>query len=125
MESMLELTFMSGSRDGEKVQLQLKNELNQVVIGRVQECDICCPSDPEMSRRHARLLRDSESNTWQLEDLNSTNGTYIGEFKQAQRIREPVSLACTEVFRVGRTCLRIELTKTMEMTAEAYAKIEQ
>ncbi len=125
MEGMLELTFMSGPRDGEKVHIHLKNGLREILIGRTEECDLCCPSDHELSRWHARLFQKG-NNTWQLEDLHSTNGTYLGEFKNAWRIGEPVTLNYNEIFRVGRTCLRLEPPNTNEMniSAQAYAKIE-
>src|SRR3712207_4777386 len=43
-------------------------------IGRSQECDIVVP-DPNVSRRHARLLR--ADNGFVVEDLGSTNGTLL------------------------------------------------
>jgi len=45
-----------------------------VVIGRAPECDISVPAD-EMSRRHA-LVKPTQDGL-QVEDLGSSNGTYI------------------------------------------------
>ena len=45
-----------------------------VVIGRAPECDISVPAD-EMSRRHA-LVKPTPDGL-QVEDLGSSNGTYI------------------------------------------------
>jgi hypothetical protein len=44
------------------------------VLGRDASADICLP-DPAISRRHARVRRGVDG-VW-LEDLRSTNGTYI------------------------------------------------
>ena len=45
-----------------------------VVIGRAPECDISVPAD-EMSRRHAMVKPTADG--LQVEDLGSSNGTYI------------------------------------------------
>lgn len=48
----------------------------EVLIGREASCDFVLP-DPAISSRHARLffLQDQ----WWVEDLNSTNGTYLND----------------------------------------------
>lgn len=48
----------------------------EVLIGREASCDFVL-SDPAISSRHARLffLQDQ----WWVEDLNSTNGTYLND----------------------------------------------
>lgn len=125
MKVSLKLTCMSGRRDGETIQVQLKdNAAAEATLGRSEDCTVSFPEDPELSRRHARLLWDAQNSSWQLEDLKSTNGTYLGEFKQAKRIGEPVTLAYGEIFRVGRTCLRIEppALRETETAAVAYAQ---
>jgi pSer/pThr/pTyr-binding forkhead associated (FHA) protein len=43
-------------------------------VGRSQECDIVV-SDPNVSRKHARLSR--ADNGFVVEDLGSTNGTLL------------------------------------------------
>ena len=50
-----------------------------VVIGRESSTahpDVSCGADPGVSRQHARLSFDS--GRWFVEDLSSTNGTFIG-----------------------------------------------
>ena len=44
------------------------------MVGSLAECDVCVP-DPSVSRRHARLRIQSDS--VEVEDLGSTNGTRI------------------------------------------------
>lgn len=48
----------------------------EILIGREASCDFVL-SDPVISSRHARLffLQDQ----WWIEDLNSTNGTYLND----------------------------------------------
>ncbi|MEO1316974.1 MAG: FHA domain-containing protein, partial [Pseudomonadota bacterium] len=48
-----------------------------VVIGRAPEADLVLP-EARVSRRHARLVRDARSAAgFALEDLGSTNGTFL------------------------------------------------
>ena len=42
-----------------------------------------------------------------LEDLKSSNGTFIGEFQAARRLSEPAALEDGRIFRVGLTRLRL------------------
>ena len=107
MEIVVKLTFMSGPSDGNSIQISLKDNMPEIIIGRSEECTVCIPNDAEISRKHARLRLNGQC-LWQLEDLNSTNGTYVGEFIKAKRISIPVQLEYGEIFRLGRTCLRLE-----------------
>jgi pSer/pThr/pTyr-binding forkhead associated (FHA) protein len=104
MEQALTLTFMSGSRDGEVVQLATSGSPQSVSIGRNVPCELVITDDPDMSRRHARIFWGGSS--WMLEDLNSSNGTFIGEFKTARRLSESTAINNGEIFRVGLTRLR-------------------
>lgn len=47
---------------------------DELVIGRLEECDICL-SDAVASRRHAALIKVEDG--WVLQDLESTNGTLL------------------------------------------------
>ena len=48
---------------------------NTVFIGRTEEADIYI-SDPSVSGRHARIINGSHG--VEIEDLGSTNGTFVG-----------------------------------------------
>ncbi len=48
---------------------------NTVILGRTEEADICI-SDPSVSARHARIVNWSHG--VEIEDLDSTNGTFVG-----------------------------------------------
>ncbi len=63
-------------------------------IGRAVECDIVITSK-RVSREHARLVR--EGRRVMLEDLNSTNGTFLND----ERILEPMELRDGDIVGVG------------------------
>ena len=58
--------------DGERRSFSLSREM--MVIGRRQDCDLMIPLG-EISRKHCRIIRDGDS--LRLEDLGSSNGTYV------------------------------------------------
>lgn len=75
--------------------------LNQVsVIGRSTEAEISL-NDTFLSSEHARLeLRDG---VWSLEDLGSTNGTFLNGFE----VRAPTEVHDGDLVRVGRVELKL------------------
>lgn len=104
MARTLTLTFMSGSRDGEVVRLETAGSPQSVSIGRNAPCELVISDDPDLSRRHARIFWDGSC--WMLEDLDSSNGTFIGEFQAARRLSKPIAIKDGDIFRVGLTRLR-------------------
>ena len=105
MAQILTLTFMSGARDGEIVRLETTGSPQSVSMGRTAPCELVISDDPDMSRRHARIFWNRSS--WMLEDLNSSNGTFIGEFQTASRLAAPIAINDGDIFRVGLTRLRL------------------
>ena len=105
MAQTLTLTFMSGSRDGEVVQLDAAGSPPSITIGRVAPCELLITDDPDLSRRHTRIFWNGSS--WMLEDLNSSNGTFIGEFQATRRLSGASAIKEGEIFRAGLTRLRI------------------
>jgi DNA-binding winged helix-turn-helix (wHTH) protein len=71
-------------------------------IGRDPECAIWIDV-PGVSRRHARIRLDSAgaSTAAVLEDLNSTNGTFVDD----KRVSKPITLADGQSVRVGEATL--------------------
>lgn len=65
------LTVLTGNRRG--VSFELRSE--ESVVGRGDRCEIRLDDDG-ISRNHARITRDG-ANEYQVEDLGSTNGTYL------------------------------------------------
>ncbi len=115
MEQTVTLTFMSGARDGEVVQLTTAGAPQSVSIGRTAPCELVISDDPDMSRRHARIFWSGSS--WSLEDLGSSNGTFIGEFQAARKLTTPVVIKDGEIFRVGLTRLRLGGAKNERVVA--------
>jgi len=65
-------------RAGERVDVEVA-----VTIGRATDCDLSL-SDTYLSSRHARVANDSGDLT--IEDLGSTNGTYVNQELAAGRV---------------------------------------
>lgn len=63
--------------------LEIRPGFDQIV-GRDASADVTVP-DPNVSRRHARITRDA-AGVW-LEDLGSTNGTYVNDHRLVERYR--------------------------------------
>jgi pSer/pThr/pTyr-binding forkhead associated (FHA) protein len=102
--SVVRLSFLSGPRDGETVELAVGQEA--LVIGRARDCALVLADDPDVSREHASLAWNGGA--WILTDLDSRNGTFVGEFAAARRVESGTPLPSATVFRVGNTRLRVE-----------------
>lgn len=72
-----------------------------LTIGRGPDCEVHI-DDEYVSTRHAVLTRTDD--TWYVEDLGSTNGTFVG----GSRIHRQTSLATGVQFRVGKTVLELK-----------------
>jgi hypothetical protein len=72
-----------------------------ILIGRNPESTLVL-SDDYASGRHARIF--PQDGDWYLEDLNSTNGTFVG---QTRVTGDPVKLAVGSVMRIGTTALEL------------------
>ncbi len=98
------LTYNSAKGDG-----KANNDKWSLTIGRRDENDICLRNDTYVSRRHANL--HWKNNDWWLEDLESTNGTFIEDiedFFNDHPIKGFIQLSENKLFRVGRTWLRLQ-----------------
>ncbi|HJQ06894.1 MAG TPA: FHA domain-containing protein [Nocardioides sp.] len=71
-----------------------------VLIGRGNDAAIRLDDD-YVSTRHARIV--SSGDQWFVEDLGSTNGTYLG----AQRITQPTPIGLGSQVRIGKTILEL------------------
>ncbi len=69
-------------------------------IGRATSCQIR-PEDNYISQMHARI---SERNgSWVVEDLGSTNGTYLNQ----RKVTVPTELSPGDRIRIGKTTLEV------------------
>jgi hypothetical protein len=72
-----------------------------ILIGRGADCQIILDDD-YVSTRHARVV--SGENGIYLEDLGSTNGSYVN----GQRITAPTTITMSDTVRIGKTILKLE-----------------
>ena len=114
-EINLNIMVMSGVDDGVLLACHSSSDGESTVdkwtiaIGRRDENDICLRNDTYVSREHARIHFKNAS--WWLEDCDSTNGTFIenpDDFFDDQPVKGIVQIAEGQLFRVGRTWLRIQ-----------------
>jgi len=130
-EYKVEIMIMSGVDDGKLLTFQALNgdgaltpapDSDDLVwtlqIGRSEMMDICLRYDTFSSRQHARLI--FKNNCWLLEDCQSKNGTFIiaedvlqdtvgGDIEVDEtQITTAVPLAPGQLFRVGRTWMRLQ-----------------
>lgn len=85
-----QLAMRSGPNPGQIFDLYK----NEIYLGRDVSNDIVI-NDPEVSRKHARIT--AQAGGYVLEDLGSTNGTYIN----GQRLMGPHMLRSGEVIMLG------------------------
>lgn len=93
----ISLTPLSGAPDG----LQTFSA-PEVVIGRSSASEFPITNDT-VSSRHARL--SYHHNQWWLEDLNSTNGTYLN----GEPVSTPTVIVAGDELRVGQVSLLIAI----------------
>ena len=91
------LLVIAGKAQGRR--LTLRDEL---VIGRSASGEGGLGDDLELSRRHARFVRDA-SGRLTVEDLGSANGTFVND----ERIDMPRTLEVGDVVRMGKTALEV------------------
>ena len=96
-------------RDGPLRGRRFEVKSREVTIGR-ESTDVLIEDDSEVSRNHA-VVRASDNGV-EVEDLGSTNGTFVNE----RRISEPTRLAAGDILRVGQTRLDIEIKEDPNRT---------
>jgi predicted component of type VI protein secretion system len=93
---VFKLTIRSGPNPGKTFFL----ENQEMLLGRDLANDISI-SDPEISRRHARFIMQEDAVL--LEDLGSTNGTFLN----GQRIASPQQLRPGDVITFGENIVLV------------------
>ena len=91
-----QVVVVDGANAGETVSL----DDAPILIGRGTDAAIRLDDD-YVSTRHARIA--SSGDQWFVEDLGSTNGTYIG----AHRLTQPTTLQLGSTVRIGKTTLEL------------------
>ena len=90
------VAVVDGANAGETVSL----DDAPILIGRGNDAAIRLDDD-YVSTRHARIA--SSGDQWFVEDLGSTNGTYIG----SHRLTQPTTLQLGTKVRIGKTTLEL------------------
>ncbi len=72
-----------------------------VLIGRADDSTLVL-TDDYASTRHARISQ--QDNVWYVDDLGSTNGTYLGQM----RLAGPMPLEPGVPVRIGKTVLELQ-----------------
>jgi pSer/pThr/pTyr-binding forkhead associated (FHA) protein len=90
------VAIVDGANGGETISL----DHAPLLIGRGSDAAIRLDDD-YVSTRHARIA--SSGDQWFVEDLGSTNGTYIG----SHRLTQPTSLQLGSQVRIGKTTLEL------------------
>jgi len=90
------LAVTDGSLTGTTVSLKE----NGVLLGRNPECTLVLDDD-FASGRHARIFRRDAR--WFVEDLGSTNGTFLG----STRLTQPTPVEVGSTVRIGKTIFEL------------------
>lgn len=72
-----------------------------ITIGRAPDCELILDDD-YVSTRHARIVRTPPG--WAVEDLGSTNGTFVNN----ERIAVQTPFNVGDTLRIGRTLMSVE-----------------
>jgi pSer/pThr/pTyr-binding forkhead associated (FHA) protein len=91
-----QLVIVDGPNAGQSVPVSTE----PILLGRGTDAAIRLDDD-YVSTRHARFATNGEQ--WFVEDLGSTNGTYIG----SQRVTSPVPVALGTAVRLGKTIVEL------------------
>jgi len=89
-------TITQGAQAGESAELSA----GVVLIGRGADCQLIL-NDDYVSTRHARVV--STEDGFYVEDLGSTNGTYVG----TSRISQATTIGLGTQVRIGKTILEL------------------
>ena len=87
--------------DGSNSGLSASLDDAPILIGRGPDAAIRLDDD-YVSTRHARIGRSGD--TWYVEDLGSTNGTYIG----SRRLTQATAISLGARVRVGKTTIELK-----------------
>ncbi|GHD11211.1 FHA domain-containing protein FhaB/FipA [Zhihengliuella salsuginis] len=90
------LELVEGPQSGTSIELAA----SPILLGRAQEATLVLVDD-YASARHARLF--PQGSRWFIEDLGSTNGTYLGESQLTRA--QPVDLG--QQIRIGKTVMEL------------------
>lgn len=92
-----QIAMLTGRTAGTNVDIAGKKE---ILIGRASSCDLVI-SDEFASNMHAKLVLVGED--WVLQDLNSTNGTFV----DGKKVLTPNTIRQGTTIRIGTTTFEL------------------
>jgi pSer/pThr/pTyr-binding forkhead associated (FHA) protein len=95
-----QVVVRDGPNAGQRVPLDTALDGTPLLVGRGPDAAIRLDDD-YVSTRHARI--GVSGDTWYVEDLGSTNGTYIGN----QRLTQATAIQLGTQVRIGKTVLEL------------------
>jgi pSer/pThr/pTyr-binding forkhead associated (FHA) protein len=97
------ITLTIKMEQGQETQKQFSQP--QIMIGRDTKCDVST-MDEALSAHHARLTH--HHGQWWLEDLNSTNGTFLNR----EKLTTPAVVITGDHFKCGNTIFSIQVEQS-------------
>ena len=94
------IQIISGEQEGAEINWTG----DEIFIGKEDTCEVKI-TDAGVSRKHARLARKGTG--WFVEDLGSSNGTYVNFKKRSKN--EPTDLSDRDIIFIGRTVAKFWL----------------
>lgn len=123
MAATIRLTVLTGPHQGDRYCFR---ERGSMTLGRASACDVCfcgVERDQRISRRHCQVTFDPP--TVFVEDLGSSNGTYINGHScpptEAERAA-PVIAESGAILTIGGTSLRVDLVDGCEWDGAGKVK---
>jgi pSer/pThr/pTyr-binding forkhead associated (FHA) protein len=98
----------------DKILKTIESDKHEIIIGRNAENDIVI-ENLAVSKLHARIVKQDEA--YYIEDLNSTNGTYLNKIKITKK-----DLKNNDIISVGKHSLEIHFVKKGDVNATQHIK---
>ena len=121
--SLFQVNFPDHARTSVTAQAQTTAKAGVLTIGRLPGCDLEIAS-PLVSREHARLY--CESNGVDIEDLNSTNGTFVNGRRLTARVRlkqgDRIAIASFSFLFTGESLEPIDMSGRVRVEARGLSK---
>ena len=83
---------------------------DNITVGRDTSCDICL-DDPLVSKVHSRITVE-DGNIFRIEDLESTNGTYLNK----KKLSKPTQMYYSDRIVIGGSIFRFFIEETLDKT---------
>ena len=98
----------------DKILKTIESDKKEIVIGRNAENDIVI-ENLAVSKMHARIVE--QDGAYYIEDLNSTNGTYLNKIKITKK-----DLKDNDIIIIGKHSLEINFVKKGDINTTQYIK---